>query len=122
MKFKIKYLRITIISTILFLNVFTFMINITYALNNDAEGLTADFLRGLGIPSKAEVEKKTVLIPRLNNASSNTLNSFPTKSEFKIQESFSLPGWGGAGFMFRKNITVDSSKVLSDLSDFPKKK
>ena len=72
MKFKIKNLLFSIILIILIFSLFTYVINIGYALNDDSEGFATDFLRGLGIPSKGETEKPQVIVPRLNEASSKS--------------------------------------------------
>ncbi|MHA2138965.1 MAG: DUF2341 domain-containing protein [Candidatus Hodarchaeales archaeon] len=123
MRLRIFQLRHIVLLTILTLNVFTLMINLSSVLGGEAEGFTADLLRGLGIPVQNEDSLKSS-VPRLTSVD---LANFDEKKEInpvsiassKIVNSFSLPTWGGAGFMFRKNLTIDSSKVLANLNDFP---
>ena len=83
------------------------------------EGFAVDLMRGLGFPVQEDTSTEKVVIPRLDNASIESFSPISTPISNKLTESFSLPSWGGLGFMFRKNITIDSSKVLANLNDFP---
>jgi hypothetical protein len=97
------------------------MINLNSVYGEEAEGFTADLLRGLGIAPENNLNQET-LVPRLTSDSltslSETDHSESTISP-RIVDSFSLPSWGGLGFTFRKNITIDSTKVPGNLNDFP---
>ena len=99
------------------------MINFDIVGGEDAGGFATDLLRGLGLPIQDDSTKEKVLVPRLDEASiksfSREWDSLSSTPNSKIVESFSLPSWGGLGFAYRKNITIDSSKVLSNMNDFP---
>ncbi|MHA2275459.1 MAG: DUF2341 domain-containing protein [Candidatus Kariarchaeaceae archaeon] len=83
------------------------------------EGFAVDLIRGLGLPIQEDSRKETVTVPRLDAAAIESFSPLTTTVSSKLLESFSLPSWGGMGFVFRKNITIDSSKVLANLNDFP---
>ncbi len=123
MRIRIFQVQHVVLLTILTLNVFALMINFNSVLGGETEGFTTDLLRGLGVSTHDEDKTKSP-IPRLtaedlaNYNEKNQISRFPVTTS-KIANSFSLPTWGGAGFMFRKNITIDSSKVLANLNDFP---
>ncbi len=123
MRLKVLRVQHIMLLTVLMLNVFALMINFNSVLEGEVEGFTADLLRGFGVPIHNEDQSESV-IPKLTTESLNKIdernqvNSFPITTS-KIVNSFSLPSWGGLGFGFRKNITIDSTKVPTDLTNFP---
>ncbi|MHA2277978.1 MAG: DUF2341 domain-containing protein, partial [Candidatus Kariarchaeaceae archaeon] len=125
MTYSFKRINSILLLFFLILNTMALVINFDSALAEDAEGFTTDLLRGLGFKVTNSTASQTVTIPKLDNESlSNFVPpsyslSFPSLVQPKIITSFSLPSWGGLGFGFRKNITIDYSKVTEDLTDFP---
>lgn len=113
-----------------FLIICLFLISLTSILANYKSddpikvlGVNLAFLRG-----ESQLQRNNSIrfqpIPRLmNNTSISNLNGDQENNSFryssKIHESYSLPSWGGIGFEYRKNITIDSSKVSADLTSFP---
>jgi hypothetical protein len=85
----------------------------------DSEEFGVQLLRSLGF----RVQNKgnyTISIPRLTNDSiinSQNLDN-PYNTHLKQSEYF-IPGWADTRWDYRKNITIDSTKVLSDLTNFP---
>ena len=123
MSYKINRLKGFTVLLILALNIFVLIMNFNTVGGELGEGFATDLMRGLGLPIQEDSIKETVIVPRLDNASIESfprhLYPTPAKLNNKITESFSHPSWGGIGFAFRKNITIDSTKVPSDLNDFP---
>ncbi|MFW9855154.1 MAG: DUF2341 domain-containing protein [Candidatus Thorarchaeota archaeon] len=56
-------------------------------------------------------------IPKLTKDSTNLLNN--TTSVRLKRSNYFVPGWADTRWEFRKNITIQSSKVLADLANFP---
>ncbi|MFW9853407.1 MAG: DUF2341 domain-containing protein, partial [Candidatus Thorarchaeota archaeon] len=65
------------------------------------------------------------LIPRLMKSSWNSSSAdlgdqlngkFPNMN---IMGGYSLPSWGGLGYEYRKNFTINAAKVSADLTNFP---
>ncbi|PWI47618.1 hypothetical protein CEE45_10655 [Candidatus Heimdallarchaeota archaeon B3_Heim] len=122
MRYNTTHLRNFALLIILLLNIFALMINFSSVQGEETEGFTADILRGLGV-SLDDEDNQVSPVPRLTSESlsnfpdRNQLNTLPITTS-KIVNSFSLPSWGGLGFGFRKNITVDSSQVATDLTNY----
>ncbi len=54
------------------------------------------------------------------NSNANSNDNFGISGvRLDIQSQFSIPGWADTRWPFRKNITIDASKVSSDLMNFP---
>ena len=86
-------------------------------------GVSLAFLRG-----QSQFERNNTLdfqpISRLMNDGlfsnqNENLKNDPYHYSSKIQGGYSLSSWGGIGFNYRKNITVQASKVGADLANFP---
>ncbi|MHA1967456.1 MAG: DUF2341 domain-containing protein, partial [Candidatus Hodarchaeales archaeon] len=80
------------------------------------------FLQLLGGLGNAEESKETYAnVPILSNNSAKVSNEniliSPT-AHFK-QSAYSVPGWADTRWKYRKNITIDNSKVSADLTNFP---
>jgi len=77
------------------------------------------FLRGLGLEIKSnEIYHQ---IPRLLSTSQRTSQpnqSYLTGMRFS-QSQYSVPGWADTRWKYRKNITIDYTKVISDVNNFP---
>ncbi|MHA2316242.1 MAG: DUF2341 domain-containing protein [Candidatus Hodarchaeales archaeon] len=119
MQYKINRSKEFTILLILTLNIFVVIMNFNIAGGEVDEGFTTYLLRGLGLPIQEGSSTETVTVPRLDDASIESFSPISTTISSKLIESFSLPSWGGLGFAYRKNITIDSSKVLANLNDFP---
>ncbi len=119
MQYKINRLKEFTVLLILTLNIFVVIMNFNIAGGEVAEGFAADFMRGLGLSVQEDSSKEKVVVPRLDDASIESFSPLSPTVTSKLIESFSLPSWGGLGFAYRKNITIDSSKVLANLNDFP---
>ncbi|MFW9904138.1 MAG: DUF2341 domain-containing protein, partial [Candidatus Thorarchaeota archaeon] len=78
----------------------------------DSNEFYVGLLRGIGW----QKEKSYHVVPRLtsnNSLSNNQAHTFVRASQY------SVPGWVDTRWKFRKNITIQSSKVSGDLTDFP---
>ncbi|MFX0204192.1 MAG: hypothetical protein ACFFCW_49475, partial [Candidatus Hodarchaeota archaeon] len=117
--FNKKYTNLAICFSILLINVFTIFFPLQEEEFLDSDELGAEILRGFGFKANNIINMHTV--PRLTNDSQmnhrlgNThLEGIPLK-----QSKYFVPGWADTRFNFRKNITIDSAKVNTDLSNFP---
>ncbi|MHA2340846.1 MAG: DUF2341 domain-containing protein, partial [Candidatus Hodarchaeales archaeon] len=81
----------------------------------NSDHLFAQCLRGIGFQYKPT--DSHVTIPKLGTNSSeivsNALNPQYRKSAYYI------PGWADTRWLYRKNITIDYTKISSDLVNFP---
>ncbi|MHA2304865.1 MAG: DUF2341 domain-containing protein, partial [Candidatus Hodarchaeales archaeon] len=80
------------------------------------------FLQLLGGLGNVEEDKETYAnVPILADISEKVNNEniliSPT-THFK-QSAYSVPGWADTRFTFRKNFTIDATKVSGDLTNFP---
>ncbi|MHA2204085.1 MAG: DUF2341 domain-containing protein, partial [Candidatus Hodarchaeales archaeon] len=97
----------------------TILIPIQRAESFDSDELGSQILKGLGF--KVQNKENYSTIPRLTNDSiinSHTLDSNPFNTHLK-QSEYYIPGWADTRWNYRKNITIDSIKVPSDLTSFP---
>jgi hypothetical protein len=79
--------------------------------------LGAEILRGLGI--KATNRGIRYNVPRLIKESQiNSEESLPFGVSLK-QSEYYVQGWADSRWLYRKNITIDASKVTADLYNFP---
>jgi len=114
-----RFFRNILFLSIFSLNIFTILIPIQDVefLNSDEVG--AQLLRGLGF--RVYNNEKYYTIPRLrNNSITNPQNIDinPFRTHFK-QSEYAIPGWADVRWKYRKNITIDHTKVVSDVTNFP---
>ena len=83
----------------------------------DSDELIAQILRGLGLRKQKKENFFTVQALR-NNSILNSQNIDPFRIHSK-QSEYSIPGWADTRWKYRKNITIDSTKVSSNLNNFP---
>ena len=105
--------------SILAINVFIMMVPIHETDFGDSDHFFAGLLRGLGYQPQEPVTYNhipTLTSDSLSNTSQNQFNFNTINS--KISAYFT-PGWADTRWRFRKNITISSSKVSADLTNFP---
>ncbi|MHA2304107.1 MAG: DUF2341 domain-containing protein [Candidatus Hodarchaeales archaeon] len=101
------------------MNIFTIFIPIHGVEFLDSDELGAQFLRGFGF--RVQNNEKYSIVPRLRNdpiISPQNIDINPFKTHLKQSEYF-ITGWADTRWNYRKNITIDSTKVLTDLTNFP---
>ncbi|MHA2407038.1 MAG: DUF2341 domain-containing protein, partial [Candidatus Ranarchaeia archaeon] len=112
-----KSFRNILFLTIFFLNIFSLLIPIQGGNLLYSEEVGTQLLRGLGF--RVKNKENYSVIPRLTNDSMTNLQNFdPFKTHLKQSEYF-ISGWADTRWSYRKNITIDNSKVISDLTNFP---
>jgi hypothetical protein len=112
--------KITRISLILIfsINILSLMISINDDNVSDSNLMLTEILRGFGF--KEERNKLNYPVSRLIKDSSENLS--PKQINFKTSQ-YSVSGWADtrwrSRWRYRKNITIDASKVSADLNNFP---
>ncbi|MHA2203939.1 MAG: hypothetical protein ACW991_09640, partial [Candidatus Hodarchaeales archaeon] len=109
-----KSFRNILFLTIFFLNIFSLLVPIQGGNLLDSEEVGTQLLRGLGF--RVKNKENYSVIPRLTNDSMNLQNFDPFKTHLKQSEYF-ISGWADTRWSYRKNITIDNSKVISDLTN-----
>jgi len=93
-------------------------LSLTISIQNesfyDSDHILAQILRGTGF--KGERNNKYHPVSRLIKDSSEDI--YPKKINFKTSQ-YSVSGWADTRWRYRKNITIDASKVSADLNNFP---
>ncbi len=92
-------------------------------LGNIDIGNTDEFysglLRGFGIPLDID-HSQPIEVPRLIASDEELIEvSKEAFGPINPQVTYTQPSWGGVEFEFRKNITIDASKVAANLNGFP---
>jgi hypothetical protein len=85
----------------------------------ESNHIAAEFFRGLGFKGKVKEDYHPVPILSkdfTNKGQTDELNTGGLR--FKKSQYF-IPGWADSRWQYRKNITIDSSKVIADLTNFP---
>ena len=77
--------------------------------------MVAELLRGFGVKSQ---EKEFLKVERLMSNDPKTADNKINSIGYKKSDFF-VPGWADTRWTFRKNITIDSTKVSIDLINFP---
>ncbi|MHA2327834.1 MAG: DUF2341 domain-containing protein, partial [Candidatus Hodarchaeales archaeon] len=82
----------------------------------ESNDLGTALLRGFGgTRSRNNIEH---VVPRLT--SDSRINTPIKSSGFQFKQSaYVVPGWADTRFSFRKNFTIDATKVTADLTNFP---
>ncbi|MFX0053000.1 MAG: DUF2341 domain-containing protein, partial [Candidatus Hermodarchaeota archaeon] len=112
-----------LISNLLLLLLILNFISLTVPINQntffESNHIVAGFLRGLGV-KKSDI-KSYVMISQLINDSTNYLSeNDPFSRGIRFKESpYAIPGWADTRWKFRKNITIDHTKVNGSLTNFP---
>ncbi|WP_455462963.1 DUF2341 domain-containing protein, partial [Candidatus Hodarchaeum mangrovi] len=108
-----------LIFTIILMNSFIASVNIwKISEASELQDSLKDFLRGLGFPEKEPETYHSV--PRLKNDYINITNiDIPSNPKMYIGGQFSTPGWVDTRWYYRKNITIDYTKVSANLYNFP---
>ncbi|MFX0185201.1 MAG: DUF2341 domain-containing protein, partial [Candidatus Hodarchaeota archaeon] len=82
----------------------------------ESDDIITQMLKGFGLEKK---EKQSYhVIPKLSKDNLQDSNSASFNNRFRLS-SYYVPGWADTRFSFRKNITIDATKVSDDLIDFP---
>ena len=118
MRINIK-LFLILIMCILSLNILA----MTYSMQEEdfieSEDFIPVFLRGIGF--KGQRKETYHQVSHLSNCSqidSQISQSHPNRIHF-AQSQYSVPGWVDTRWKYRKNITILSSQVFDDFTDFP---
>ena len=100
------------------MNIFTILIPLQGGAFLDSEDLGTQFLRSLGF--RVQNRGNFSSIPRLgsNFITDPQTPINPFKTHLKKSEYF-ISGWADTRWSYRKNITIDSTEVISDLTNFP---
>jgi hypothetical protein len=102
--------------TIFFVNTIVLAIPIQNEEFLESNELAAELLRGLGWIGNDV--KSSVLVSPLSKGHSSSLKP-ETNIRAGIQSQYSVPGWIDTRWQFRHNITILSSQIPSDLTDYP---
>ena len=84
---------------------------------SESDNLFATILRGLGYKSQKSMGFHH--IPTLTDSQTSSQNEITFGSINARISDYYVPGWADSRWQYRKNITIDSSKVSTDLSNFP---
>ena len=104
---------------IFLLNIFIMAIPVESEGFENSDHFFVSLLRAIGLEPKEP--KAFHQVPSLtNNVSSSTPQdqSYSDQINFRLSDYFT-PGWADTRWQYRKNITVDSTKVSADLTNFP---
>ncbi|MHA1969551.1 MAG: DUF2341 domain-containing protein, partial [Candidatus Hodarchaeales archaeon] len=82
----------------------------------DSNGFMAELLKGFGFDGKRRETNQAV--PLLLGTNSQSNPEYPG-IHAAIQSEYFVPGWADTRWNYRKNITIDYSKVSADLTNFP---
>ncbi|MHA2247833.1 MAG: DUF2341 domain-containing protein, partial [Candidatus Hodarchaeales archaeon] len=112
-------LSLILIMSILSLNALAMTISIQKENYLESDELIPAFLRGIGL--KGQKNETYQQVTRLLNSSkinSQINKSYPNRVLFSQSEYF-IPGWADTRWLYRKNITIDYTKVDANLINFP---
>ncbi|MFX1424791.1 MAG: DUF2341 domain-containing protein, partial [Promethearchaeota archaeon] len=114
-----RFFRNVLFLSIFSLNVFAIIIPFQDVEFSNSDNFGVQFLRGFGF--KMYNNEKYYSIPRLINSSitnPKNIDINPFRTRFK-QSEYAIPGWADVRWKYRKNITIDHTKVVSDVTNFP---
>ncbi|MHC4690703.1 MAG: DUF2341 domain-containing protein [Planctomycetota bacterium] len=101
------------------INIFMMMIPIQEENFGESDHFFASLLRGLGYEQRESVKYNHIPTLTSEGLSSRAQDQDASSNiNFRIS-NYSVPGWADTRWQFRKNITVDSTKVIADLTNFP---
>jgi hypothetical protein len=110
-----KILISNILMCIVLLNIFSYVVLLNDKEFFESNQFAAELLKGLGIK---KMEKKSFhRVPRLTRDS--IINQSNLTGVRFSQSQYAVPGWADTRWKFRKNITIDHTKVNGDLTNFP---
>jgi hypothetical protein len=111
-----KHVNHTIILIIFTINILLLAIPSQTGEFWESNDLGTTLLRGFGgTRSRNNIEH---VVPRLTSDSRIKTTQKSSGIQFK-QSAYVVPGWADTRFNFRKNITIDATKVTADLTNFP---
>ncbi|MHA2109137.1 MAG: DUF2341 domain-containing protein, partial [Candidatus Hodarchaeales archaeon] len=113
-----KFVKSVLIG-IFILNIVMMMIPVQEANFGESDHFFASLLRGLGYESQKPLKSNhipTLTSEGLSNRAQDQINS--SNINFRLSDYFT-PGWADTRWQHRKNITIDSTKVSADLTNFP---
>ena len=107
------------LNSLLFLSIF--FLNILAVIpflqddNEESAEFFPAFLKGFGL--KSQKREPNHQVPRLISLSQ--VNQSDSERILFAQSEYFVPGWADTRWQFRKNITIDPTKVDADLTNFP---
>ncbi|MHA2248588.1 MAG: DUF2341 domain-containing protein, partial [Candidatus Hodarchaeales archaeon] len=110
----------SILLGILIINIMTLTVPIQEEGFWSSNDVIVQFLKGFGFTGMQN--KTSQALPRLTGMSqTNSPSSSLTPPEIRsaIQSEYLVPGWADSRWKYRKNITIDYSRVSADLTNFP---
>jgi hypothetical protein len=111
--------KLSICLIVLLINLFTLFFPLQEEGFLESDEFGAEILRGFGF--KANNRNHFYNIPRLTKDSQINFQSEDiTPGSISLKQSdYFIPGWADTRFKFRKNITISSSQISTDLVNFP---
>ncbi|MHA2165849.1 MAG: DUF2341 domain-containing protein, partial [Candidatus Hodarchaeales archaeon] len=104
---------------ILLLNIFIMAIPVESEGFENSDHFFASLLRGLGYEQREPGNYNHIPTLTSEGLSSRAQDQDDNSNiNFRISDYF-IPGWADTRWQYRKNITIDSAKVSSDLTNFP---
>ncbi|GAF68139.1 unnamed protein product, partial [marine sediment metagenome] len=109
----------SILLGIFVLNIFMMMIPAYEEGFGESDHFFASLLRGLGYEQREPVNYNHIPTLTSEGLSSRAQDQDDNSNiNFRISDYF-IPGWADTRWQYRKNITIDATKVNSDLTNFP---
>ncbi|MFX0181867.1 MAG: DUF2341 domain-containing protein, partial [Candidatus Hodarchaeota archaeon] len=82
----------------------------------ESDDIITQLLKGFGLEKKEKNSYQS--IPTLSKDNLQDSNSASLNNRFRLSPYY-VPGWADTRCQYRKNITIDNTKVSSDLANFP---
>jgi len=109
----------SIVIGVFLLNIFIIAFPVNTGYLETSEHFFTSWLRTLGLePQHSDYYKQVPLLTSGSPYSIPRNQSYAKEINLKLSEYF-VPGWADTRWQYRKNITIDSTKVNSDLINFP---
>ncbi|MHA2324550.1 MAG: DUF2341 domain-containing protein [Promethearchaeota archaeon] len=104
---------------IFLLNIFIMAIPIESEGSENSDHFFVSMLRAIGLePKESKTFRQVPSLTKADLSSTPQDQSYSDQMNFRLSDYFT-PGWADTRWQYRKNITIDSAKVSSDLTNFP---